>query len=322
MGFDTGAIARRVRAFVQDTRAGATAIASAAVTVMTVGGAALIVDHVWLYDQRDVLKTAAEAGAIAATLDIDRQLAKNPRISDADLKAALEPVAKRYVLANLAHLAPKRFRKAKKSLELKLDLDRTQRTVGVTARADLGGTLFSRNLPLLGNHVGPEKVAARAGVESESTPVEVVLAIDVSGSMQSSLDRGIYDAGNNAIDNVKRAARELVDILNPNGYDRVAVGIVPWYAAVRLDTQSAKRCGGRGLGGPCRHGLAATDVAGLFQQPPPHLRRNPQGARAHRRRPVRAARRRPLRAGCLREVSIDPAAHAGPVSPEHRAHHH
>ena len=240
MGFGHNAIARRVRAFVKDTRAGATAIASAAVTVMTVGGAALIVDHVWLYDQRDVLKTAAEAASIAATLDIDRQLAKNPRISDADLKAALEPVAKRYVLVNLAHLAPKRFKRARKSLEVDLALDRAQRTVGVTAKADLGGTLFSRNLPLLGNYTGPEKVAASAGVQSESTPVEVVLAIDVSGSMQSSLDRGVYDAGNNAIDNVKRAARELVDILDPNGYDRVAVGIVPWYAAVRLDTQSAE----------------------------------------------------------------------------------
>ena len=237
----TRRIRARVRAFIQDTRAGATAIASAAITVMTVGAAALITDHVWLYDQRDVLKTAAEAASIAATLDIDRQLAKNPRISDNDLKTALEPVAKRYVLVNLAHLPSERLKRAEDTLEVTLDLNRAQRTVGVTARADLGGTLFSRNLPLLGNYTGPEKVAASAGVESESTPVEVVLALDVSGSMQSSIGKGIYEPGNNAIDNVKHAARELVAILDPNGYVRVAVGIVPWYAAVRLDTQSAKR---------------------------------------------------------------------------------
>ena len=239
MGLVTGAIARRVRAFIQDTRAGATAIASAAVTVMTVGGAALIVDHVWLYDQRDVLKTAAEAGAIAATLDIDRQLAKDPDISDADLKTALKRVAKRYVLANLAHLAPERFKEAKQSLKVKItDLDRTQRTVGVTAKADLGGTLFSRNLPLLGNYAGPEKVAASAGVESESTPVEVVLAIDVSGSMAHGLGSG---GSGSRMDIVKRAAKSLVDILEPNIRNRVAVGIVPWHLTVRLDDATARR---------------------------------------------------------------------------------
>ena len=239
MGLGTGAIARRVRAFIEDTRAGATAIASAAVTVMTVGGAALIVDHVWLYDQRDVLKTAAEAGAIAATLDIDRQLAKDPGISDADLKTALKRVARRYVLANLAHLAPKRFEEAKQSLKVKItDLDRAQRTVGVTAKADLGGTLFSRNLPLLGNYAGPKKVAASAGVESESTPVEVVLAIDVSGSMAHGLGSG---GSGSRMDIVKRAAKSLVNILEPNTRNRVAVGIVPWHLTVRLDDATARQ---------------------------------------------------------------------------------
>ena len=238
----TRRIRARVRAFIQDTRAGATAIASALVTVMTVGGAALITDHVWLYDQRDVLKTAAEAASIAATLDIDRQLAKNPRISDPDLKAALEPVAKRYVLVNLAHLAPERFNVAEASLEVTLDLNRAQRTVGVTARADLGGTLFSRNLPLLGNYTGPEKVAASAGVESESTPVEVVLALDVSGSMAMDLGGQNWRIGlgdDSRLDIVKRAAANLVAILNPNDYNRVAVGIVPWFSVVRLDAQRA-----------------------------------------------------------------------------------
>ena len=241
MGLGTSAIARRVRAFVNDTRAGATAIASAAVTVMTVGASALIIDHVWLVDQRDVLKTAADAASIAATLDIDRQLAKNPDISDKKLKKALESVARRYVLANLAHLAPERFERAEDSLVVKLDLDRTQRTVGVTAKADLGGTLFSRNLPLLGNYTGPGKVVAKAGVESESTPVEVVLAIDVSNSMRLTLKGGTWAhlASNSRMGIVKRAARELVTVLEPDAYSRVAVGIVPWDISVRLDAHSA-----------------------------------------------------------------------------------
>lgn len=239
MGLGHGAVARRVRAFIEDTRAGATAIAAAAATVMTVGAAALITDHVWLVDQRDVLKSAADAASIAATLDIDRQLAANPRIGDKTLKNALKPVARRYVLANLSHLAPARFKKAKESLEVELDLDRAQRTVSVTATADLGGTLFSRHLPLLGNYAGPEATVVKAGVETESTPVEVVLAIDITSSMEEDLAGRRHSGNENRMDIVKRAAKSLVEILDPNGYNRVAVGIVPWHVNVRLDAATA-----------------------------------------------------------------------------------
>ena len=237
-----GAIARRVRAFVHDTRAGATAIAAAAATVMTVGASALIIDHVWLVDQRDMLKTAADAAAIAATLEIDRQLASNPRISDEDLKAVLHPVAMSYVFMNLLHLPDARLKRAADTLEVEItELDRAQRAVGIRAKADLGGTLFSRALPLLGSYAGPEKVAASAGVESESTPVEVVLAIDVSNSMGLTLEGGSWAglASNSRMGIVKSAAKELVTVLEPDAYNRVAVGIVPWDISVRLDAHSA-----------------------------------------------------------------------------------
>lgn len=235
-------IRERVRAFIRGTRAGATAIASAAATVMTVGATAVITDHIWLYDHRDTLKTAAEAAAIAAALEIDRQLAKDPDIGTGQLKDALKLVAKRYALANLAHLESERFDRAKDTLKVKLKLDRPARTVGVTLKADLGGTLFSRSLPLLESHTGPDKVAARAGVESEFIPAEVVLAVDVSGSMEANLDPYPFiEAGKGRIDIVRRATRHLVAILNPNAHNRVAVGIVPWNTAVRLDTQTATK---------------------------------------------------------------------------------
>ena len=237
-----GRFAARVRAFVDDTRAGATAIAAAAVTVMTVGASALIIDHVWLVDQRDVLKTAADAAAIAATLEIDRQLEKDPGISDEDLKAALYPVAARYVFHNLLHLPDERLKRAAETIKVEIaELDRAQRTVKVTAEADLGGTLFSRALPLLGNYEGPETTVAHAGVDSESTPVEVVLAIDVSNSMGLTLKGGTWAhlASNSRMGIVKRAAKELVTVLEPDAYSRVAVGIVPWDISVRLDAHSA-----------------------------------------------------------------------------------
>ena len=243
------AMAARARAFLGDTRAGATAIAAAAVTVMTVGASALIVDHVWLVDQRDVLKTAADAAAIAATLEIERRLAADPDISDEDLKAALHPVAARYVFMNLLYLPEERLERAARTLEVAItDLDRDQRTVAVSAQADLGGTLFSRALPLLGSYEGPEKTVVRAGVEIESTPVEVVLAIDVSYSMSFALGgevrrRNFWNPGaalsESRLDIVKRAARSLVDILEPDARNRVAVGVVPWHANVRLGPAAA-----------------------------------------------------------------------------------
>ena len=244
-----GRFAARVRAFVDDARAGATAITAAAVTVMTVGASALIIDHVWLVDQRDVLKTAADAAAIAATLEIERQLAADPNISDEDLKKKLYPVAMSYVFRNLRHLPDDRLKKAADTLKVEITaLDRAQRTVGVTAKADLGGTLVSRVLPLLGSYEGSGLTVARAGVESETTPVEVVLAIDVSLSMEKTLEgnparhflTGAPLENRMRMSIVKRAAKSLVDILEPDARNRVAVGVVPWHVNVRLAPAAAR----------------------------------------------------------------------------------
>ena len=244
--------------FLRDPRAGAAGIAAAAVTVMTVGGAALIGDHLWLYDQRDVLKDACSAASIAATVELERQLTNDPTISDDDLKAALKPIAERYVKVNFGHLPEKRRKHAEDSLEITEILpNRGQRVVNVKCEADLGGTLFAAQLPLLGNYEGPDKVFAQAGVEAESTSVKVVLAIDTSGSMTLNLDGGDTHSGasgpaagrdcpsnSNAVECsrmeiVKRAASNLVGILKPGAKTRVEIGIVPWHTQVRLDTATA-----------------------------------------------------------------------------------
>lgn len=227
------------RRFLREVGGGATAIVAAAVTAMTVGGAALLGDHLWLVDQRDTLKSAAEAASVAATLEVDRQLAGDSGISDADLKAALAPVARRYVLLNLDHLAPDRLQRAKQTLKVALELDRARRTVGVTASADLGGTLFSRSLPLLGSYKGPESTLAKAGVESTPSPVEVVLAIDVSWSMSRDIEGGTNAGNPTRMAIVKQAARQLVDVVAPDAGNRVAVGLVPWHHHVRLDATAA-----------------------------------------------------------------------------------
>ena len=227
-----------IRRFLRDTRGGATAIAAAAVTVMTIGGAALIIDHNWLVDQRDTLKAASDAAAVAATLQLNRLMDAQPGISDSALEADLEKVATRYVVFNLQHLSEERLGRAQSTLVVEVIPDRGRRTVDVSAQADLGGTLLSRHMPMLGNFAGPPEIRAEAGVESITNPVEVVLAIDISQSMERCVSgRSNRCAQPEAmrIAVVKRAAAKLVDILGPNADNQIAIGVVPWHMVVRLD---------------------------------------------------------------------------------------
>ena len=232
------------RRFLRDTRAGATAIAAAAVTVMTVGGAALISDHLWLVDQRDVLKTAADAAGLAATLEMTRLAGETH--TDAELKARIEPVAERYVLLNLEHLPSERYEAAKESLAVTLGIDRDANTASVTVTADLGGTLFSRNLPLLGNYTGSGRVVAETGVECRGGIIEIVLALDVTASMDGAIDRRIPKiAGNHRMLVAIEAARTLVEELHSSCDDTdVVIGVVPWDKTVRLPSHARWRTNG------------------------------------------------------------------------------
>ena len=78
------------------TRAGATSFVAAAVAVMGIGGS-FITDHIWMVDQRDVLKRAADAASVAATIEMNRRPASKPSMSGTDRNAAIAPVAKHYV---------------------------------------------------------------------------------------------------------------------------------------------------------------------------------------------------------------------------------
>ena len=229
--------------FLRDTRAGATALATVAVTVMTVGATALISDHVWLVDQRDVLKSASDAGTVAATLEMNRHLAENPRISYEALRAALEPVARRYIILNLQHLSADRLTRATQTLVVTAVPDRALGTVTVSAEADLGGTLFSRHMPLLGNYIGPpEGIKTASEVERAKVPAEIVLAIDVSGSMEWALDGTPRVPENESrMHVVKQASLALVDALEPSADHLIAVGLVPWHVLVRLDDDAMDR---------------------------------------------------------------------------------
>ena len=208
--------------FFRDVTGGATAITAAAVTVMAVGGTALISDHIWLVDQRDALKSAADAAAIAATLERNRL---SDDLSDQKLNKKLQATAKRYVKLNLAHLPKDRYKRAVKTLTVKVFPSRHQDTVGVTAEADLGGTVFASRLPIFGDYTDPSKTKAEAGVERVREPVDVVLALDTSISMKRDLKgRVTEDSEQSRLEIVRRAALQIVDVFDGSAH----IGVIPW----------------------------------------------------------------------------------------------
>ena len=222
--------------FLRETRAGATAITAVAVAMMTLGGTALIVDHVWMVGQRDLLKSATDAAAVAATLEFQNV---SNTISNEDAAALLQPVAERYVRFNLVANLPEASRtRMLETLEVAVVVDRSLGAIDVNANADLGGTLLSKWL--LG-YPGPEKTRADAGVEGSLGATEIVLAIDTTGSMSYTLDGSTQGGRDSRMAIVKQAAVNLVDVLESFPNSVVAVGIVPWNWRVRLNAATRAR---------------------------------------------------------------------------------
>ena len=240
-GVAPSSLSRWLRHFIRDTRAGATAVVAAAVVLMTLGAGAVVADHLLLVDKRDTFKSAIDAAGIAATAELGRLLDQNPSLTEAEIKAALVPIARRYIELNIDHLPEDRLTRAKATLAVELAINRVLRTVDVDAATDLGDTLLSGSLSMLREAVPSGATRAGAQVESLVEPVEVVLAIDASGSMDRRLSGGFGCGGcaNSRMNVVKRAATNLVDILGPSAENRIAIGVVPWHNFVRLDADTA-----------------------------------------------------------------------------------
>jgi len=183
--------------------------------------------------QRDSLKSAADAAAVAATLEM---LDLPSSMSDDEVEAALQPTAERYVRFNLASsLSQSAREKMEETLVVTLDADQATGIVDVMAQADLGGTLLSRWF--LAYAGPPDGIAVDAGVGASISATELVFAIDVTVSMIDDLDgvRVPSDDPSSRINIVRKAARDLVDILAARENSTIAVGLVPWSYRVRLD---------------------------------------------------------------------------------------
>ena len=224
--------------FLRETRAGATALVAVAVTMMALGGAALVTDHIWLVHQRDLLKTSSDAAVMAATMELQKLPAS---MSDDDVEERLQAVAERYVWLNLVANLPENSpalkieEGLKKGLDVDLDVDRSLGAVTVVARADMGGTLLAKRF--LVNFENDGEIGVNSGAEGSIGATELVLAIDVTGSMSANLAGDSVGASDptSRISIVKQAAVDLIDILAAHENSTIAVGIVPWNYRVRLN---------------------------------------------------------------------------------------
>ena len=219
-GFDSWSW--HLRSFLRSTKGGATAITAAVITLMTLIGTGLMVDHVWLVGKRDVLKAASDAGSVAATLRL-RDLPAG--MDDAAVEAQARAAAERYVRFNLeGNLRGEAL--DWDEVEMAIDVDRTQGTVGVEVDAPIGRTLFSA---MFTDYSGPGHMLVGAGAEAGSGAIWAVLAIDVSRTMSYKLNGSVAEnESEKRINIVTVAAKEFISAVGPNPDTPVAVGLVPW----------------------------------------------------------------------------------------------
>ena len=238
----TSRLKNRCFSFWRDTRAGAVALTGILIVIMAVGAGAFISDHLWLFDQRDKLKSANDAASIAAMVEMNEILTEHPDIPDQDLHSAVEAVAWRFISTSLADLTADRYERAMETLEIELEIDRLKGRLTLTSAADLGGHLFSSRLPLLSGVPPLLSVSAGSGVAQSLAPPHIILALDNSKSMHYTLDGvrvGINDPNSKAY-LVREAAKAMIDFLNPTAENRIAIGLVPWDIFVRVhDTTRA-----------------------------------------------------------------------------------
>ena len=232
-----------LRDFLRSTVAGSTAITATVVTIMTIAASTLLIENQNTTGQRDVLKSAANAASIAMTAEMNRVLGSQPNISDDMLTVQLAVIGRRYIELNLMYMDDDRRRRAMESLVLNIALNRNAGTLNVEATADMGGFIMAATLPLFDGLAEAGSTKTRTGAEQAIPPAEVVLALDVSGSMLYRVDRDevarSWHGHESRMDVVKRAAINIVDVLKPDAFHRIAIGVVPWADVVRLDADMA-----------------------------------------------------------------------------------
>ena len=234
-------VAGRLGSLRRDTRA-ALGVPGILLTAAVVGATALPVANVSLKMERDRMEQAAASAGIAATRTMQE--------AGEGLNAEeMRRTADLYARLNLLDLSSDDRRKAMKTLEMTLETDALQQRVKVDLAAQLPGQSIVQALMIAPDGGGKEQVMPRlsrgaSGVECLSDRLELVLAIDMTKSM----DVQMRVPGKNSTEWPKRreatldAAKLMVDnIMRVCSDIELAVGIVPWAHTVRVPTGSVDR---------------------------------------------------------------------------------
>ena len=223
----------------RDTR-GAIGVPGVLVAAMLVGATALPVANVNLKADNRRMEDAAAAAGLAAT---EKMRAEGVGVDPAVLRRE----ADRYARLNLLDLPPDARRKALQSLDLRMTTDTDAQTVQV----DLSATLPGRNVVAallsaggVGGAVLPEKTTGTSQIQCVSDKVELVLAIDMTKSMNTQIEQtGVSGAQwPERIEQTVAVAAEMVDNIQRLCSDlELKVGVVPWASAVKVPDGQKKR---------------------------------------------------------------------------------
>ena len=209
--------------FLRSTRAGATAFTAVLATIMTVGATTVLVEHKRLVDHRDVVKSAASAASVAAT----RELSSIPaEWTDTQVEQHLLSMSHKWAMLNVL-ASPYGTDLDPSDVDVSLQVDRTAGTVSVTVETDGHDMLMAKMFGV--DQTGKRR--STSGAERVRDPVDVVLAIDMSGSMGHTMDGSRGDPADHRIEIVRRAASNLVDIVGAPA----SIALVPWTNYVNTD---------------------------------------------------------------------------------------
>ena len=224
----------------RDTRA-AIGVPGVLVAAMLVGATALPVANVTLKAEKRRMEDAAAAAGLAAT---QKMRTEGVGVS----QSALRREAERYARLNLLDLPPDARRKALGSLQIHMTSD----PVGQTVQVDLEAALPGRNVVQAlmvapgsgGKAILPEKSTGRSKVQCISDKVELVLAVDVTSSMNAALRQAgtsrqqwprrldvTMDVAAEMVGNIQRLCSDM----------ELEVGIVPWATSVKVPDGQEKR---------------------------------------------------------------------------------
>ncbi|WP_193174774.1 pilus assembly protein, partial [Oricola nitratireducens] len=177
-------------------------------------GSAMAIDVARMFSYHNKLTFAVDAAALATTQGLTQ--------GDIALEDA-EAAVRKYLDANLdgRNLTPENV------VIDSIDVDKANRTVEVDAHTIMPMTMTG----IVGydNH----RIDASTKAKFSNTEVEVVMALDITGSMGSKIS---YYSSDTKLDTLKTAAKNAVETLftDTGSEDRIRVGLVPYSASVNV----------------------------------------------------------------------------------------